>query len=305
MSYDKFLGYLRSLSKELDSKFERSVNINHNASKGSVREAFLENIIKPLLPKVYGLIGGECFSKDGNVSKQLDIIIYDTLYSYILPMDKGFAQFPCESVYGNIEVKSKLDKKEFKSSIENIKSLKMLKRAKTDGLQITPYFKLNLGSNLEYSGSQSYNDYIGVIFAYNSIAIKELANYFKEIPKEDLQYAPDFIICYRKKTIFFRAKNTSTAPMIDVMLPDFEYFLPFELGDDTIPVFIFSLLSLLRLKKLACADINNYCIKLLHEINSDTNKGKPLANLRQRIIEENLPIQEPAIWFTIPKMIKK
>ncbi len=54
---------------------------------------------------------------EGNVSKQLDVVLYDTLYSYVVPYTEDFIQFPYEYVYGNIEIKSFLNKAELYAAI--------------------------------------------------------------------------------------------------------------------------------------------------------------------------------------------
>jgi len=45
--------------------------------------------------------------------------------------------FPCESVYATIEVKSRLDSSELANAIQNVRSVKELRRAPSDMLDIT------------------------------------------------------------------------------------------------------------------------------------------------------------------------
>ena len=114
------MNYYTALCKSgkiLDAYFEQSKDIMHNASKGSVREAIVKRVIRPFLPPRYGLSGGEAFDSEGKTSKQLDLVVYDSLYSYIVPYSDSFIQFPCDSVYGNIEIKSYLKKKDFKEAL--------------------------------------------------------------------------------------------------------------------------------------------------------------------------------------------
>lgn len=110
----------------------------HNGSKGTVRENIVNKIIRPFLPVCYGLSGGEAFDSEGNTSKQLDLVVYDSVFSYIIPYIDNYIQFPCESVYGNIEIKSFLNKDELIKAIENIKSMKSLKREGTHSWTMTP-----------------------------------------------------------------------------------------------------------------------------------------------------------------------
>ena len=97
---------LQKSGKILESYFEQSKDILHGGSKGTIRENIINKVIRPFLPFCSGISGGEAFDNQGNVSKQLDIVIYDAVFSYTVPYIDNFIQFPCESIYGNIEVKS-------------------------------------------------------------------------------------------------------------------------------------------------------------------------------------------------------
>lgn len=67
--------------------------------------------MRQFLPHCYGVGSGLVFSADGDDSRQVDIVIYDVVYSIILRTDEERFLFPCESVFGSIEIKSSLDSK--------------------------------------------------------------------------------------------------------------------------------------------------------------------------------------------------
>lgn len=119
-----YFSALKRSGKILEAYFEQSKDILHSGSKGIIRENIIDKVIRPFLPSCYGLSGGEVFDSAGNVSKQLDLVVYDSIFSYYIPYIDNFIQFPCESIYGNIEIKSFLDKEELNTAIENIKSMK-------------------------------------------------------------------------------------------------------------------------------------------------------------------------------------
>lgn len=104
-----YLEMLRKSIKRVEADFNFTALIDHNSSKGSVREYIIKNFLRPFLPKCYGISGGQAFDTNGLVSKQLDVVLYDDLHSYIAPYIDDFIYFPCESIYGNIEIKSNLD----------------------------------------------------------------------------------------------------------------------------------------------------------------------------------------------------
>ena len=130
--------------KILEGYFEQSKNILHNGSKGTVRENIVNKVIRPFLPACYGLSGGEAFDSEGNTSKQLDLVVYDSVFSYIIPYIDNYIQFPCESIYGNIEIKSFLNKDELMKAIDNIKSMKSLKREGTHSWTVTPLVSIKI-----------------------------------------------------------------------------------------------------------------------------------------------------------------
>lgn len=108
-----------------------------------MREYILNSIIRPFLPKRYGLTNSECFDAIGKTSKQLDIAIYDDLFPYAIPYG-DYKLLPFESVYGAIEVKSLLNKESFFESIDNIASLKSLPREPTGKYQVLPNWEIEI-----------------------------------------------------------------------------------------------------------------------------------------------------------------
>lgn len=87
---------------------------------------------------------------------------YASLYSYVAPFSEDFIYFPCESLYGNIEVKSKWNKKSLIDATENIRSLKKSQRKELDTFYsnaMTPLRINNIKWNIETT-----NEYLGVIF---------------------------------------------------------------------------------------------------------------------------------------------
>lgn len=98
----------------------------HQGVKGEGNENVLRNLLKKFIPKRYGVDTGIIIDKDGNSSKQVDIIIYDNYnYPEILGLT-SVKMFPVDFVYATIEVKSKLTKIESNKSIRNIESVRKL-----------------------------------------------------------------------------------------------------------------------------------------------------------------------------------
>lgn len=172
----KYYDALRRTGKLLDARFEQSKDILHSASKGTIREFIIKEIIRPFLPYCYGISSGECFDKNGKMSKQLDLIVYDQIFSFTVPYVDNYIQFPCESIYGNIEIKSYLNKEEFSNAIENIASIKNLDRDDSTSWTVTPISKISLNGE----PSDKCNYYFGIIFAYDSVDLSTVLEYLKQ-----------------------------------------------------------------------------------------------------------------------------
>jgi hypothetical protein len=116
------------VSAKLITNFEDSKLFDHSGERGEFREQIISQLLRPFLPNCFGLGTGEIFSSDGNTSHQIDIVIYDTVYSNVLFKSGPKSIFPCESVYGEIEVKSMLSSEELIIGLDNIASMKKLNR---------------------------------------------------------------------------------------------------------------------------------------------------------------------------------
>ena len=171
---NQILESLIKATKKINAEFKASQSVWHNASAGTIREKIIKDVIRPYLPKIYGIRGGLCYDKDGHKSRQLDSVIYNDLYSIHVPFSDDFSIFPCESIYGNIEVKSSLNKKSLKEAIENIKSLKSLEREDATHLNLTPYRKISLANENRF---EKTNNYFGAVFAYEGPTITTFFKY--------------------------------------------------------------------------------------------------------------------------------
>ncbi|MBO4816171.1 MAG: hypothetical protein J5507_04605 [Clostridia bacterium] len=251
----------------INADFEFSANIDHNGSKGTFREQIIKNFLRPFLPGCYGVSGGQAFDKNGELSCQLDIVIYDAIYSYIAPYMDNFIYFPCESVYGNIEIKSKLDKQSFEEAIKNIESLKRLKREPIDKYYVNPMKPLNI-TNIKWD-IQAVNEYFGVIFAYSSVKAETILHYIKkitekgEINRNDL---PNMIVLLKEKKIitrFVRCKDN----MYEIRpIGEYNGFLIEETGDNVLTEFLMILFVMLRSIELKAMDIQNLTVNIQEEI---------------------------------------
>ena len=117
----------RRLSQKMIEDFKISAEITHSGSKGAYREHALKDFLTDRrLPSRYGIGSGEIVGPARNVSRQSDLIIYDHLNGIALIYDDDTQVYPIECIAGTIEVKSTLNKTEFITALENIRSVKKL-----------------------------------------------------------------------------------------------------------------------------------------------------------------------------------
>jgi hypothetical protein len=97
--------------------YDETKDIQHPRDLGDTREQILRKFLlnSGYLPKRYGVseLRARVASTTGHVTGEMDIVLYDPLDSISLMNREGVYQaFPVESVYGVIQVKSRLNKKE-------------------------------------------------------------------------------------------------------------------------------------------------------------------------------------------------
>ena len=233
-----YLEMLRKSIKRLEADYDFSAIIDHNTSKGTFREHIVKQFLRPFLPGAYGVSGGQAFDEEGNISKQLDIVIYDAIHSYVAPYMDDFIYFPCESVYGNIEIKSRLDNKSFLEAVENIISLKKLKRKYSDTYQVTPIKELRIkGVTWEKSVT---NEYFGIIFAYDGVSSEKVLEYIKEYSEKNPQnreYLPNIIVLLKSQTIISRYHRHEDGTYSFQPLKNFDGFYALNYADDILAEF--------------------------------------------------------------------
>ncbi|WP_336030962.1 DUF6602 domain-containing protein [Acinetobacter pittii] len=112
--------------------YEKTKDLKHPRDKGTSREVLLRNFLEKsgFLPKKYAISDRSIrvASTSGHISKEIDIALYDSNEMISLMNRQDIYEvYPVESVYGVIQVKSNLTKKELKSGLDNIRSFKQLK----------------------------------------------------------------------------------------------------------------------------------------------------------------------------------
>lgn len=125
--------YFRLISDELLNKLKQARQFikKHNPTIGILTEEILRTFLRTYLPKSVSVEQGFVMTPEGVLSKQCDIIVYDsTLYSPLYRIN-DIVIVPTEAVLIVVEVKTTINKAIFHNVIDYFANISTLCRAKT------------------------------------------------------------------------------------------------------------------------------------------------------------------------------
>lgn len=107
--------YFSLVSKEFELRIKqiRQFIKHHNPSIGAFNEEILRNFLRDFLPKWVSVSQGFVLDRSGNISNQIDILIYNSTFYAPLYSVNNLVVLPPESVFIAIEVKTRINKKIF------------------------------------------------------------------------------------------------------------------------------------------------------------------------------------------------
>ena len=107
----KIRSWFDGFDKILALQAEVSGLLEHIATVGQIREFFVKNVFEKFLPSEVTVGSGQILSsKDDELSKQIDIIIYDNRFpEFSIKGSEMNALYPVEGVIATIEIKTNLD----------------------------------------------------------------------------------------------------------------------------------------------------------------------------------------------------
>lgn len=148
------------LQAEMLSDFEKSKDVSHPRDVGDIRETILRKFLtnSGYLPRRYGVSDRSIrvASPTGHLSNEIDIAIFDTADSIsLMRRENTYEVLPAESVYGVIQVKSRLNKKEIQDGLKNLASFKGLDRSMDDRAGM-------------YIGEPPHRSGFGILFAFDT-----------------------------------------------------------------------------------------------------------------------------------------
>lgn len=118
-----------ALDEELKLKLSSKIDeIHHPTAKGNETELNWIGLLRAYLPKRYKIDSGFVVDYKGNISEQIDIIIYDRHFTPFIFRGENVVYIPAEGVYAIFEVKPHFNKSNFNYAIEKLNSVKKLNR---------------------------------------------------------------------------------------------------------------------------------------------------------------------------------
>ncbi|WP_206207816.1 DUF6602 domain-containing protein [Virgibacillus profundi] len=165
---------LENKQKALMAKLE--ADINHPTSKGDNSEGAWINFFRSFLPSKYAVDKGFVFDSTGNMSEQIDVIIYDSLYApLIFETEAGEKFITAESVYAVFEVKQELNKGYLEYAHKKIMSVQNLYRSSRPMIVAGKPVK-----------ARNLTKVIGGILSSNSISFDSIKSHLTHYPSIDL-----------------------------------------------------------------------------------------------------------------------
>lgn len=121
------------LQKTMISKLETiRGNVQHAPTMGNGFEEEWIDWFKTYLPNKYGINSAIVIDYEGNKSDQIDIVIYDSLYTPFMFNENDIKYIPAEGVYAIFEVKPEMSKDYIQYAGKKIESVRKLIRTSTD-----------------------------------------------------------------------------------------------------------------------------------------------------------------------------
>ncbi len=147
-----------SAVEQFGIELKNTASISHKGNRGTAREQLLRDFFARNMPDRFAVTHGEAVDLSGRTSQQFDLVIYDKISNFPFSSE-GVTILPAEAVLATVEIKSKLDSKEVRKSVEAAVKLRSLR----------PFDRslggINVGSNVGRSYQCRYHH---SLFAYQT-----------------------------------------------------------------------------------------------------------------------------------------
>lgn len=178
----EFRPILKALVEQVSLQLRLATELKHPGESGRAREQIISNFLAGIIPEEFAVSTGFVIDARGNVSKQVDIVVFRRGYHPVFRIG-DIPVFMIESVVAGIEVKAQITSESVLSSaLKNLGSIRELDRT-------------NAGNNYLLNGRQavgpvsdSYaNRVFTAVIAEESLSkenlVKRLLEYLRSTPR--------------------------------------------------------------------------------------------------------------------------
>lgn len=120
-------------AKKLRQEFDELTTVPHNALKGSEAEQLVRKFLGDHIPKRFAVGSGFIIDPHDTVSRQTDVVVYDSFNCPVYRASDSAGIFPSDNVAAVVEVKSSLNTAELEDCFEKISSVKRLSKHSVSG----------------------------------------------------------------------------------------------------------------------------------------------------------------------------
>ncbi len=118
-----------SLQKQMEARFETTRrSVPHDPTKGAAAEKNWLRLLNDYLPERYRADSAFVVDHGGQLSEQIDVVIYDRQYSPLIFHQDNVLYVPAESVYAVFDSKHQLNSTAVLQAAEKAESVRRLKR---------------------------------------------------------------------------------------------------------------------------------------------------------------------------------
>ena len=272
----KLLTALRNATKKIEAELADSSLFTHAGEIGTIRENIIGKFLRPYLPDCYSIGTGQIFDSADAMSRQIDVVLYDQLFSTALFKGDDVLLLPYESVYGTIEVKSTLSTKELGLAMDNIASVRCLNRAESNISFSLPHYGSTIsdkpGNTIQFDKRRA-NSPLNIIFAYEGLTaescIAGLADRLASAPGNK-ELMPDFVFNFKRGYMITKGQQKSDGWWLALRefrgAEDFDGYFHVNTGNDTLAMFYLATNSFLNRIRLNALNPTEYWNQLFSEI---------------------------------------
>lgn len=166
---------MRSVANRMRADFEQSKVFSHNGEAGTSREALVRDFLSSCLPAhVQAIHNAEIIASDGGVSRQCDVVIVNRETPPLTSL-QGYRVIPNECVYGLVEVKTSLNRKDLLDACEKIANARQLSK--------TAYRRVPgpiVRTTSAYGRTYDHFPTSGIVVAFDGLNLQTLGDHLVE-----------------------------------------------------------------------------------------------------------------------------